>query len=282
MDKSNSPNSTILIVDDAPANLDLLFKHLEQTGYQVLVAVDGESALEQAKETQPDIILLDVMMPGIDGFETCQYLKNNLTTQDIPVIFMTALTDVESKVKGFEAGGVDYVTKPIELKEIEVRIHNHLTIHHLQQQLKQKNSQLQQEINERNRIAEALRKTEARYRKLVEVLPDATVVTTPQWKIKLANQRTLDLFGHESKFEVVGRPIFDFIHPDDYAEVTNKLAIFTGSAYWKFRHFEYRLLRPDRQIIPVSVSINPIENETQQLEEVILTFRDIFKESHWM
>lgn len=139
------PRDTVLIVDDKPTNLDILFRHLDQTGYEVLAATDGETAISQAELAQPDIILLDVMMPGLNGFETCRQLKKNNATRDIPVIFMTALNDINSKVSGFEAGGVDYVTKPIELDEVVARINTHLTIRNLQKGL-------EAEVAERERI----------------------------------------------------------------------------------------------------------------------------------
>jgi signal transduction histidine kinase len=130
---------TILIVDDTPANLSVLVDCLSQAGYSLMVAEDGEDALAQTARTLPDLVLLDVMMPGLDGFETCRRLKAAERTRGIPVIFMTALTDIAEKVRGFEAGAVDYVTKPIQHEEALARIATHLTIrrlsHELQQQL---------------------------------------------------------------------------------------------------------------------------------------------------
>ena len=103
---------TILIVDDTPANLGVLVETLGVAGYQLMVAEDGEEALAQTLQTQPDLILLDVMMPGIDGFETCRRLKERAETKDIPVLFMTALNETTDKVKAFAAGAVDYIAKP--------------------------------------------------------------------------------------------------------------------------------------------------------------------------
>ncbi|MGL5510589.1 MAG: hybrid sensor histidine kinase/response regulator [Microcoleaceae cyanobacterium] len=132
----------ILIVDDNPANLGTLFKFLTDLNFKVLVATDGESAIEQINYLRPDIVLLDVMMPGIDGFETCRRLKINPDTIDIPVIFLTALSETVDKVRGFSLGGVDYITKPVQYEEVLVRVKTHLTISDLQQQLKQKNNEL--------------------------------------------------------------------------------------------------------------------------------------------
>ncbi len=132
----------ILIVDDNPTNLGALFKFLSDYGFKVLVAVDGESAIEQIEYVRPDLILLDVMMPGIDGFETCRRLKANPKIQDIPVIFLTALSETVDKVKGFNLGGVDYITKPINQEEVLSRVKTHLTISYLQNQLQEKNQEL--------------------------------------------------------------------------------------------------------------------------------------------
>jgi len=116
----------ILIVDDVPDNLALLHTVLEQANYRVLVATDGQSALERVAKFSPDAILMDAIMPGMDGFETCRLLKANPLTEHTPVIFMTGLTDTEHVVHGFEAGGIDYVTKPIKPSEVLARLGTHI------------------------------------------------------------------------------------------------------------------------------------------------------------
>lgn len=126
---------TILIVDDTPANLGVLVETLGDAGYQLMVAEDGEEALAQTAQTQPDLILLDVMMPGIDGFETCRRLKARPSTRDVPVLFMTALNETADKVKAFGAGGVDYITKPIEHEEALARVRTHLALRRLRREL---------------------------------------------------------------------------------------------------------------------------------------------------
>ncbi len=119
---------SILIVDDALINIQFLFDLLTQSGFEVAVAQNGERALEVAEEALPDLILLDIMMPGIDGFETLTRLKSNSKTKEIPVIFMTALADVDRKVKGLELGAVDYITKPMKNQEALARIKVHLEL----------------------------------------------------------------------------------------------------------------------------------------------------------
>ncbi|MEM7533622.1 MAG: response regulator transcription factor [Chloroflexota bacterium] len=143
-------NPTVLIVDDVPANLALLFDYLEQESFRVLVAQSGAKALTQLQRMKPDIILLDVMMPGMNGFETCQLIKANADTCEIPIIFLTSLDDVVDKVRGFEMGGVDYITKPIEDVEVLARLRTHLTIHDLQHRLRQQLNLALAEVQERN------------------------------------------------------------------------------------------------------------------------------------
>jgi putative two-component system response regulator len=144
----NVDESTILVVDDKPTNLDVLFNVFENTEYDVLFASDGNACLQLAENERPNLILLDVMMPGIDGFETCQRLKANKNTQNIPVIFMTALADTADKIRGFEQGAVDYITKPIQPEEVLARVKTHLTIEQLQTKLRIKNNELQEKNDE--------------------------------------------------------------------------------------------------------------------------------------
>jgi len=146
----------VLVVDDNPTNLSVLVNLLRDVGLRVLVATDGESAIEQIEYVKPDLILLDVMMPGIDGFETCQRLKANVETSKIPIIFMTALSETVDKVRGLSLGAVDYVTKPFEHEEVLIRIRTHLTIAKQRQQIESQNLNLQSEISDRKRAEEAL------------------------------------------------------------------------------------------------------------------------------
>ena len=140
----NYQNHTLLIVDDNPNNIGVIVDYLGTYGFEMVVAKNGEMGLKRAKAAQPDLILLDVLMPGIDGFETCRRLKADEKTGDIPVIFMTALDSSEDKIKGFEAGGVDYVTKPIQHEEVLARITTHLRIRDLTLHLNAKVEELTQ------------------------------------------------------------------------------------------------------------------------------------------
>ncbi|EKV01005.1 phosphoacceptor domain-containing protein [Leptolyngbya sp. PCC 7375] len=144
----------ILLVDDKPTNLKMLSDVLKGNDWTMLVATDGVSAIEQAQYAQPSLILLDVMMPGIDGFETCQRLKTNAKTKAIPIIFMTALSDSDHKVRGLEMGAVDYITKPFQQKEVIARVKLHLHLKFLAQELEEKNKLLTQEITDKT-VAES-------------------------------------------------------------------------------------------------------------------------------
>jgi CheY-like chemotaxis protein len=141
VDVSNQEN-TILVVDDTPTNLQVLFDLLSEQSYRVAIAKNGETALQRLETFQPNLILLDVMMPGIDGFETCQRLKANPNTRDIPVIFMTALSDSVDKVKGLRLGAVDYITKPIQHEEVLARIQVHLQLRNTTRTLEQRTADL--------------------------------------------------------------------------------------------------------------------------------------------
>lgn len=121
-----SAAGVVLIVDDAPDNLAVLHDTLDRHGYVVHVATSGAAALESAQRLPPDLILLDAVMPGLDGFETCRRLKDRLETRHIPVVFMTGLSDTEHVVRGFQAGGIDYVTKPVRPREVVARVASHL------------------------------------------------------------------------------------------------------------------------------------------------------------
>ncbi|MEG4941946.1 response regulator [Microcoleus sp. F4-D5] len=128
----------ILVVDDTPANLEVVCETLSDAGYEVATAIDGDRALKRVRAYPPDLILLDIQMPGIDGFETCQRLKADPRTASIPIIFMTALSDADSKVKGFVLGAVDYITKPFQEQEVLARVKTHLQLRQLTKNLEQR------------------------------------------------------------------------------------------------------------------------------------------------
>ncbi|MGE5655601.1 MAG: response regulator [Actinomycetota bacterium] len=206
MDSNTPERSIILIVDDNQTNLDVLFELLRNYGFKVLVAIDGESALEQLEYIHPDLILLDIMMPGFDGFETCRRLKADPEKQDIPIIFMTALSDTVDKVKGFKMGAVDYITKPFQYQEVISRINTHLTICNLQKKLQEKN----RELASINQNLEKL--VEERTKQLIEQEKTATIGRLTQGMVHNLKsplqtiQTSVDLI--ETKAEKLQEPAF--------------------------------------------------------------------------
>lgn len=141
---------TVLIVDDTEVNVDILVEALGDD-YEISVAMDGESALENIEMEVPDIILLDIMMPGMDGYEVCRHIKENKATAEIPIIFLTAMTDINSKTKGFELGAVDYVTKPFEILEVKARVFTHLSLKLAKYELSKQNEILEKKVIERTK-----------------------------------------------------------------------------------------------------------------------------------
>ena len=150
MSKEYISKGDILVVDDTPNNLRLLAGILTEEGYDIRPASDGEFALQSARTILPELILLDIKMPGMDGYTVCKHLKADERTREIPVIFISALGEVEDKVKGFEVGGVDYITKPFQPKEVLARMNTHLMLRNLQKNL-------QQEIDKRKQAEDELR-----------------------------------------------------------------------------------------------------------------------------
>ncbi len=146
LESQDGGKSSILIVDDVPANVGVLLDFLDGAGYEVLVAESGEGALSQLAYARPDIILLDVTMPGMDGYETCRRLKADERWRDTPVFFLTALSDPVDKVRGFAVGAVDYITKPLHPEEVLARVQAHLQIRALRRELEEQNALLQKAI----------------------------------------------------------------------------------------------------------------------------------------
>jgi PAS domain S-box-containing protein len=224
---SDVRTGTILIVDDMPANLTVLVENLECMGHQVLIAQGSEEALERASLMRPDLILLDVVMPDIDGFETCRRLKATESIQDIPVIFMTCLTDAADKLEGFKAGGVDYITKPFEIGEVIARVTTHLKLREAQNELEEKNAELQrarQELEQRVRERTAeLASSNAALRENQELLQAVVDNTTAvisakdlEGRYMLVNRGFEELF-HMRREQVIGKTDHD-LFPREQAD----------------------------------------------------------------
>ena len=142
----------IMVVDDTLENVELLSQILMAHDYEVFSVLSGKLAIKSVETALPDLILLDIRMPDMDGYEVCQRLKSNEHTKDIPIIFISALDDLADKVRGFELGGIDYITKPFQLAEVLVRVKTHLAVRHLQEQLQIANEKLAEQLQESERL----------------------------------------------------------------------------------------------------------------------------------
>lgn len=282
----------ILIVDDNPTNLEVLSESLSQEGFQIAVALDGESALEQISYHPPELILLDVMMPGIDGFETCTRLKSNPETVDIPVIFMTALSDGTNKVKGLSLGAIDYITKPFQQEEVLARVRVHLRVQTLARTLKKQNHQLKTEVEQRqvvesqlleaNQALETLnRQLEDRVKERTQDLSEA-LETVQQAQIQLIQQEKLSALGqlvagiaHE-----INNPV-NFIHGNidhatGYAE--DLLSLF--QLYEKYYPNPVSDIQAKKEEIDISFLsedlpklLNSMQVGTDRIRDIVLSLR---------
>ncbi len=191
----NSPKKEyILVVDDTPYNLNLLLNMLTRKGYAAMGVNDGIRALADIQDKLPDLVLLDINMPNINGFEVCQQLKSSDRTRDIPIIFVSARDEVLDKVQAFSLGGVDYITKPFQIAEVLARVENQLALRRLQKQLQEQNNQLKQEINHRVATETLLQEANKKLAHLVNL--DSLT--------QLANRRCFDEYL-EQEWQRLGR-----------------------------------------------------------------------------
>lgn len=196
----STKSPVIFIIDDNPDNVSLLTEVLESLGYKTLVAMDGLTGIQKIAKAQPDLILLDILMPELDGFETCQRLKQSEITRDIPIIFMTALASTDDKVKGLKLGAVDYITKPFQEEELIARLELHLQLRHLSQDLAKQNQQLQAEIAQREAVEAQIKILS----KVSEQSPASIVITDVNGNITYVNPKFEELTGYRLE-EVVGK-----------------------------------------------------------------------------
>ncbi len=226
-------DAKVLIIDDNPNNLRMISDVLEDSEYSVFVAEDGESGLERACYASPDIILLDVLMPGIDGFETCRKLKSMSETRDIPVIFMTALSEAEHKVKAFNAGAVDYITKPFQKEEVLARLTVHLQIRELTANLNKANASLELRVAERTAQLAAANQDLAASRnylnKIINAAPDPVFVKDRQHRWVLINDAFCNMLGCRRE-KLINKSDYDFF-PENEADgfrATDEIVFTTG------------------------------------------------------
>lgn len=245
--------ANILVVDDKPDNLRLLSAMLAQLGYEVRKVINGQTALKTVQAAPPDLILLDIMMPDMNGYEVCQRLKASPQTCDIPVIFISALDEALDKVKAFAVGGVDYITKPFSEEEVFARVENNLTIRKLQQQLSQRNAQLQKEICDRQ-------KAEVRFRNLFENAPAGIFsARIADGLIVEANQYFIQMLGYAQTAEVINQIAFTDLYME---QGDRQLMLADLQTQGKVDKFKTQLLKCDRSTMQVLISaiVNGAEN----------------------
>ena len=239
----------------------------------MLTAESGEEALAMVADVKPDIILLDILMPGMDGFETCRRLKENEATKFVPVIFVTALAESVDKVTGFEFGAVDYVTKPFDVAEVIVRINTHLTVAGLQTDLLAQNAQLQAENEKRRRVQDALRESRWRYRLLAENATDLISRQTLDGVFLYVSPACYSLLNYSIE-EMVGKSIFDFIHPDDLPAI--QAALDFGDDCPATSKATCRVRRKDGTHIWLEINSRTVcDAEMGQPFEVVAVSRDV-------
>lgn len=192
---NSSALGQILIVDDVPENLNLLSGMLSSQGYKVNLAPSGKLALKFLESNQPDLILLDIMMPELDGYQVCSQIKAREQTQDIPIIFLSALQEVFDKVKAFSLGANDYITKPFEYQEVLVRVENQLRLRRLSKQLLQQNQQLAEEIAERQRAEKQIKQQKEVLQTIFDQIPVMLVLLDDHNQIQFANQTLKNTLG---------------------------------------------------------------------------------------
>lgn len=259
----------ILIVDDMPTNLEVLLDLLESAGFKVVVAEDGERAIALAKYAPPDLILLDILMPGIDGFETCRRLKANPATQEIPIIFLTAVTDNVDKVKGLHLGAVDYITKPLNHEEVLARVTTHIRLQNLTKRLTEQNERLEQEIQQRQQVEvereqafRALQRSEARFRRLIESNVMGIIFSQLDGSITDANDAFLQIVGYDRADLNAGTINWQAITPPEYAHL-NQAAVAELTKTGVFSAFKKEYFRKDGHRVPVMIG-GALLDESQQ------------------
>jgi PAS domain S-box-containing protein len=309
MSGSEKVADDILVVDDAPANLKLLKEILNEAGYRVRLTTEGELALRSAKLQPPALILLDIRMPGMDGYEVCKHLKSDETTSSIPVIFLSALEDERDKLKAFEAGGVDYVTKPIHASEVLARIGIHLSLRHAQIELEERNAELeairatleervkersadlerinarlQQEIEVHLETLDALKKSEEKYRSLIQKVPVAIVLHDSQGRVIDSNAVAHELLGLSSDqaLKTDLNLSWRFLREDgSQMPLSEYPASLVLSTRQRLKDYVAGVNRPGRDSISwMLVNAEPEFNDAGEIQRIIVSFIDITERKH--
>jgi len=250
--RSSDHKGSILIVDDMPENLRLLSDILKSNGYKVRPATSGKMAIQSALHKTPDIILLDIRMPEMNGYEVCRILKEHPETAEVPIIFISALEQTEDKVAAFQAGGVDYLTKPFHVSEIVARVDTHLKIHKMQMNLEDLVNQRTRELRE---AYERLSQSELRYKSLFDDALDMIHIVDNNGIITHANPIELKTLGY-SHSEFIGLPLLNIVHPE-FRVITSKVL---GKAMQgkEIQNYETALITKEGSPIDVEVTAVPL------------------------
>ncbi|GAB4368132.1 MAG: hypothetical protein Kow00121_07000 [Elainellaceae cyanobacterium] len=266
----------ILIVDDTPTNLEVLLDLLESAGFKVVIAEDGERAIALAQYAPPDLILLDILMPGIDGFETCRRLKANPTTQKIPIIFLTAVSDNVDKVKGLHLGAVDYITKPLNHEEVLARVNTHVRLQNLTKRLTEQNERLEKEIQQRQQLEKereqsfrALQRSEARFRRLIESNVIGVIFSRTDGRITDANDAFLQIVGYNRADLEIGSLNWQALTPSEYDHL-NQAAIVELTRSGAFSAFEKEYFHKDGRRVPVMIGGTLLDESQQAIVSFVL------------
>ncbi|MBF0469335.1 MAG: response regulator [Desulfamplus sp.] len=272
--------SNIVLVDDIPANLKLLAGILSDPDYMIRPIPDPVMALNVINAQPPDIILLDIMMPKMSGYDVCQALKSNPVTRDIPVIFITARDYLKDKVKGFSLGAVDYITKPFEAQEVILRVQTHLKMYSLQKSLQKKteemqalNRKLEHENQERRRIEAALRESYLWLSSVFNALEEAVIIQRPDGIIMDVNQAAENMFGYHKDYLKENSP--DILHVDNEHYLEFEKRIHESSEHGKSICFEYNSRRRDGTLFPSEICVAFLKNQDEKCIGIVSVFRDM-------
>ena len=272
MKTDNDNKKRILVVDDTQKNIQVLGPILKQHNYQINVALNGEQALESVKRALPDLILLDVMMPEMDGFETCRHLKDDPRTREIPVIFLTARAETQDVIKGFETGAVDYVTKPFNAVELLARVKNHLDLKDAREKLEQSYEKLKRETEKAHKLSEA-----------ISFSPSSVMITDSKGIIEYVNPKFTEVTGYELEEATGQRPsILKSGHTDPevykemwqalesgntwYHQIQNRRK--DGTVYWEY--LSIAVVRNDKGEIINYIGVSEDLTEHMEKEQLIL------------
>lgn len=251
-ERHHPPKADILAIDDTPENLALLSQMLTEKGYKVRSVTKGSTAIRGAKALPPDLILLDVKMPEMNGYEVCQHLKTDDRTKDIPVIFISALGDVFDKVEAFQVGGVDYVTKPFQVEEVLARLDTHLTLRKLQIELEARNNQLQQEITQKNAA-------EDKFAKVFRACPNPIAIATRgEGRVIEVNDSFLQMSGYTAE-EVIDRSIDRLYSPS--ALIVYRQALQKTYSQGYVRNLELEFSPKSGEVKTILLSLEIVELE---------------------